>query len=83
MVCKLDFHIVGTEVTYVVLDILNGGKDPSHMNHTFICLIPKVKKPKHVREFRPISLCNVVMKSVTKTMANGLKPILPNLISEP
>lgn len=64
-----------------MLQVLNNGAEPTELNRTFICLIPKVKRPRHTKEFRPISLCNVVMKLVTKTIANYLKTILPNLIS--
>lgn len=54
--------------------------DPAILNHTHIALVPKNKKPLSSSEFRPISLCNVSMKLVTKTIANKLKGCLPNLI---
>lgn len=55
---------------------------PEGVNHTLICLIPKVKKPQHMSELRPISLCNVLMRIVSKVMTNRMKPCLNSLISE-
>ena len=73
---------VGIDITQAVLSCLNSGSILKSINHTFITLIPKVKNPERVSEFRPISLCNVIYKVVSKVIANRLKPLLNSIISE-
>ena len=58
------------------LNILNEGDNIAPLYHTYIALIPKVKKPRQVTEFRPISLYNVIYRIIAKTIANRMKPIL-------
>lgn len=67
---------VGKRVLTTCMHILNDGGSIAPLNHTLIALIPKVKKPRKVTEYRPISLCNVIYRIVTKTIANRLKQIL-------
>ena len=74
--------LVSDEVTATILQFLNTTMFPCHLNHTFISLIPKVKNPELVSEFRLISLCNVLYKIFSKVLANRLKKVLPTLIIE-
>ena len=67
------WHVVGDNVVLVVLDFLNNGNMLSEINHTNIVLIPKVKNPEKMSDFRPISLCNVIYKIISKVLGNRLK----------
>ena len=69
-------------MTEVVLSALNSGTIPDSINSTFIALIPKIKDPRKVSDFRPISLCNVVYKLIAKVLVNHLKLILPYVVSD-
>ncbi|XP_050242446.1 uncharacterized protein LOC126691441 [Quercus robur] len=73
---------IGMEVSDAVLSCLNSSNLLKSINNTFITLIPKVNNPETVAQFRPISLCNVIYKILSKVIVNRLKPILKSIISE-
>ncbi|KAL5781686.1 hypothetical protein ACOSP7_006715 [Xanthoceras sorbifolium] len=75
------WNVVGDDVSSVCLKVLNSGCSIEEFNATNVVLIPKVKNPERMTDFRPISLCSVIYKTVSKVMANRLKEILPNIIS--
>ncbi|XP_073152576.1 uncharacterized protein [Henckelia pumila] len=62
----------GTEVTNAVLGILNDGNSLEGWNETLVTLIPKIKDPVILKDYRPISLCNVCYKIVARTLTNRL-----------
>ena len=76
------WDIVGLYVVDCVLKIIRTGVMPNGLNDTYICLIPKVNCPQKMTEFRPINLCNVIYKLVSKFLANRLKRVLPDVISD-
>ncbi|KAL9664727.1 hypothetical protein QQ045_020134 [Rhodiola kirilowii] len=76
------WEIVGDDVVKEVLRCLNSNLLDAELNETLIVLVPKVKTVERVEDLRPISLCNVVMKIITEVLANRLKGILPDLISQ-
>ncbi|CAN1320575.1 LINE-1 reverse transcriptase homolog [Linum perenne] len=57
--------------------------DPSiikEVNDTMLVLLPKVGVPERLAQFRPIGLCNVVYKLVTKCLADRIQGCMTSLI---
>lgn len=74
------WEVVGQSVTNFVLNFFETGQLPSKANDALLVLIPKVDKPEKMAQFRPISLCNVLFKIITKSMVMRLKRVMPKLI---
>jgi len=53
---------------------------PKGSNASFIALIPKVKDPQNLNEYKPISLIGCVYKIMAKLLANRLKKVMPEII---
>lgn len=73
-----EFFIATWETTwpsfcYAVKYLFSSGIMPSAVNSTFISLIPKTVAPTGMQDFRPISLCTVMYKCISKIIASRLK----------
>ena len=76
------WHIISEDVIKFFLSCLNGEENLHDVNYTNIVLIPKVKNPRNIPQYRPISLCNVIYKTIAKVPVNRIKLILPACISK-
>lgn len=76
------WHIVGDEISQFVRQLWRGEVPIDPINHTNVTLIPKVRSPNSIVNFRPFSICNVIYKVFSKVLSNRLKLILPNIISD-
>lgn len=70
------WDIVGDEVCRFVKNRFSTSSVPKEINRTLIALIPKIDQPTSINQFRPISLCNVGYKIVTKIIVARLRPLL-------
>jgi hypothetical protein len=76
------WSMIGHEVCSFVLDFFLSGIIENAVNFTHIALIPKIANPLKVSNLRPISLCNVFYKTISKTLVNRLMNILHEIISD-
>ena len=76
------WHIIKNDLLEMVNNFLVSGEMDTHLNITNICMIPKTERPTRMTELRPISLCNVGYKIISKVLCQRLKIYLPLLISE-
>jgi len=60
------------DVVAAVQKIFEDGILPSGINDTAIVLIPKGSNPEELKDFRPISLCNIIYKIILKCLVNRL-----------
>ena len=74
--------LLGNDVYQTCSKWLNMNAIPQATNETIITLIPKIDCPTTMKDFRPISLCNVLYKIMAKVLANRLKLLLPSIINE-
>jgi hypothetical protein len=71
---------VKKDVVIAVKNLFASGVMPSGVNETVIILLPKKDEPEELKDFRPISLGNVVYKVVSKCLVNRLRPLLQDVI---
>ncbi|GJY83814.1 RNA-directed DNA polymerase, eukaryota, reverse transcriptase zinc-binding domain protein [Tanacetum coccineum] len=79
---KSAWSVVGKDTCAAVKEFFTSGKLLGELNTSIISLIPKVVVPKKVSDYRPISCCNVVYKTISKVITNRLKRVLNGLVGE-
>ena len=80
MFLKKCWHIIKEDIYQLCDDFFEERVSIQAINSSFITLVPKSNNPTTVSDFRPISLLNLIVKLLTKLMANRLqKRIIPLL----
>lgn len=76
------WEMVGPTITEEVQWFFDTGMFPNAWNQTNLFLIPKIDHSRTMKDFRPISLCNVIYKIISKILVQRLKMVLPLIVSE-
>ena len=73
--------MVGNDIIKAVTSFFIRGSMPKEVNASLIVLIPKISNPTSVNHFKPINLCNVVYKIISKILVDKIRPLLDKMIS--
>ena len=76
------WDLIGGDICNMVRHFFETGEIDQRINKTQLCLIPKITEPKHMSDFRPISLCTVNYKIISKVLIKRLKQCLGLVISD-
>jgi hypothetical protein len=74
------WEILKEDIIRAVQKNFSDGVMPPSISDTSIVLIPKGDNPEELNDFRPISLCNVIYKVISKCLVNRLRPLLGEII---
>ena len=72
---------MGNDVVKAITSFFTMGSMSKEVNSSLIVLIPKLCNPSSVNHYKPINLCNVVYKIISKLLVEKLRPLLDKLIS--
>lgn len=75
------WKIVGDDFCRLIRRMFQDPSQIKELNDTLLMLIPKVDSVVTVKDFRPISLCNVSYKVITKIIAQRLRAHMNSLVS--
>nr|KYP61054.1 Retrovirus-related Pol polyprotein LINE-1 [Cajanus cajan] len=74
------WNLIGPDVCKLIHDIEEQPARVANINETLIVFIPKVEAVNHLRQMRPISLCNVSYKILSKVLAHRLSKVMDLLV---
>ena len=78
---KKYWHVVRKDVLICIEQFFKNHNLVRNQSHAFLALVPKINGFHIAHQFRPISLCNIVYKIISKVLANRFKRFLPKIIS--
>lgn len=76
------WQVIKGDLLELVSGFLRSGSFDKKLNETNFCLIPNMERPTRMANLRPISLCNVRYKIISKVFCQRLTKLLPDMIFE-
>ncbi|WOL04633.1 hypothetical protein Cni_G13355 [Canna indica] len=68
------WHIVKSFIEIAFKEFENSSRLPDYWGDTSLVFVAKNSSPARISDYRPIALCNVLYKIISKVLVNRLKP---------
>lgn len=75
---KASWSIISKDFTTAVHSFFSKGFLPKGLNTKILAISPRKDEAMEMRDYKPISCCNVLYKVISKIIANRLKGTLPH-----
>ena len=79
---KKSWGVLKDDIVAATTIFHENGHIPNGCNASFVALIPKVKDPVMLEQYRPISLVGAVYKIISKILAGRMKKVIGSVIEE-
>ncbi|XP_039025415.1 uncharacterized protein LOC120158687 [Hibiscus syriacus] len=79
---KVAWPIIGVDFTTAVRYCFENSFILPVFNSTAVVLVPKVPNPSLVKDFRPISCCTVIYKTITRILVKRLSAMFPDMVTK-
>lgn len=80
VIFKKSWPVIGEEVTHAIMQFFETTEIYRAINCTVITLIPKIKNPFSIKEFRPISCCTTLYKVISKILTTRMQEVMDTII---
>ena len=79
---KKSWDYIKDELVTTLVVFHDIGTIPKGCNASFIALVPKVRDPSKLEQYKPISLVGAIYKVISKVLAGRIKKVLPSIIDD-
>ncbi|PKU86740.1 Putative ribonuclease H protein [Dendrobium catenatum] len=79
---KSAWHIIAPVVCRAVKSFFYKCYMPNGVKATALAIVPKFKNATDISDYRPIALCNVFYKIITKVLAERMKPLMCLIVKD-
>ncbi|XP_039020242.1 uncharacterized protein LOC120152010 [Hibiscus syriacus] len=79
---KVAWPIIGVDFTTTVRYCFDNSFILPAFNSTAVVIVPKVPNPSLVKDFRPISCCIVIYKTITRILVKRLSVVFPDMVTK-